>query len=157
MGAMASRTLLGDPFERANLTISGCALATAAVLASPLFALSVGIGVVLEAANFRALRRATASLFGGELAGGRVWSGLFGLRFLLLGACMYAALAAGAHPIGLVLGLSTIVPSVVLVAWRTPPPPVPEEASALPPDDPSWDRWDPWLARERYPEDEDDS
>ena len=72
------------------------------------------------------------------------------LRLVLLAAAMYFALELGANPIGLVLGLSLIVPATIWVAWRTVPPPLPPEAFDVPPpDDPSWDEWNPWLARER--------
>ena len=37
---------------------------------------------------------------------------------------MYFALELGANPIGLVLGLSLIVPATIWVAWRTVPRPV---------------------------------
>lgn len=145
-----------DPIERLNLTISASAIAASAALAPPTFTAGLAVGALLEAANFRSLHRATQRLFGGQLAGGRAWTGGFALRFLLLGAAMFVALEAGAHPVGLALGLSTIVPAVVLYAWRNPPQ---ADAAALagpPPDDPSWDDWNPWLARERRPADEDD-
>jgi hypothetical protein len=41
-----------------------------------------------------------------------------------------------------------MVPAVVLAAWRARPAPGPA-GDAPPPDDPSWDAWNPWLARER--------
>jgi hypothetical protein len=69
---------------------------------------------------------------------------------VLLAAAIALALRAGAHPVGLVLGLSTMVPAVIGGAWRTRPPiGNPEPGPA--PDDPSWDAWNPWLARERDP------
>ncbi len=147
--------LIRDPFERANFTISAGAVTASAIFAPPIFTVSLGIGVVIEALNFRALRRATQHLFSGELVGGRPWSALFALRFALLGVAMYIALAAGAHPIGLVIGLSTVVPAVVLVAWKTPPPLV-QDPSVPGPDDPSWDDWNPWLAQERQRDDRHD-
>ena len=49
------------------------------------------------------------------------------------------------------------MPAAVIEAWRARPA-VDENAPALDPDDPSWDRWNPWLARERDAlEDEEDS
>ena len=151
-------TFLSDPFERANLTLSAGAIATSFAFAPSAFTASLAAGAVLEVANFRALRRAKQRLFSGEIQGGFVWSALFGLRFALLGIAMYVVLRSGADPIALVLGLSLIVPATLWVAWRTPAPVVP--ASALlavpPPDDPSWDEWNPWLARERRPNLDDD-
>jgi len=147
---IATSKILSDPFERANVTLSAGAIATSFAIASSAFTASLAIGAVLELANFRALRRAKQRLFTGEIQGGWAWSALFGVRFALLGFAMYIALRSGADPIALVLGLSLIVPATLWVAWRSPPPVIP--ASALlavpPPDDPSWDAWNPWLASE---------
>jgi hypothetical protein len=55
--------------------------------------------------------------------------------------------------VGLVIGLSLIVPSTIIAAWMARPelaPPTP----APPPDDPRWDEWNPWLAREREAEED---
>jgi hypothetical protein len=79
----------------------------------------------------------------------------FGLRFVLLAGAIWAALALGAHPVGLLIGLSLFVPGVLLAAWRARPAPDPE-APALAADDPSWEAWNPWLARERDAEDGED-
>lgn len=154
-----------DAAERLNLWIAALAVALSTALVSPLFAVSVGIGAAMEVANFRVFRRATEIFFaaaagesgdsgdprdpGGE-AGSRIGAAGFGMRFGLLALAMTGAVAAGAHPVGLVLGLSTIVPAVVVAALRHPmqPPPGGGEAPP-PPDDPSWDDWNPWLARER--------
>jgi ATP synthase I chain len=141
-----------DPIERWNLGISAGAIAASLALAPATFTAGLAVGAALEAANFRVLRRATQRMFGGELRGGRAWTGGFALRFVLLGAALYAAVHAGAHPVGLALGLSTIVPAVVLYAWRNRPASDPAAAQTVaPPDDPSWDDWNPWLARERRP------
>ena len=142
---------IADPFERANLTLSAGAVAAAFAIAPAGFTASLAAGAALEVANFRALRRAKQRLFSGDIQGGWAWTALFGIRFALLGFAMYVALQAGADPIALVLGLSLIVPATIWVAWRMPPPVVPTSAlaAALPPDDPSWDDWNPWLARER--------
>jgi len=145
-----------DPAERVNLTIAGGAVATSAAVASPMFTASLALGAVLEMVNYRALRRFTDALLGGDLAGGGPWAGGFGLRFGLLAIAMTVSIAAGAHPVGLILGLSTMVPAVVIAALMHPPPPPPSDLPALPPDDPSWDDWSVWLARERHREDEDE-
>jgi hypothetical protein len=65
------------------------------------------------------------------------------------------ALRVGVHPAGLLVGLSLIIPAALLAAWRARPPIVPD-APAIAPDDGEWKRWNPWLARERAPDDEED-
>jgi hypothetical protein len=150
--------ILSDPFERANLTLSAGAIATSFAIASSGFTASLAVGAVLEVANFRALRRAKQRLFAGEIQGGWAWSALFGVRFAALGVAMYVVLRSGADPIALVLGLSLIVPATLWVAWRTPPPALPatRPQDVPPPDDPSWDDWNPWLASERRVKSTDD-
>ncbi len=136
--------------ERLNLGISASAVAAGFALASPTFAASLAFGAVIEAANFRALRGAALQLFGADLAMGKAWAAGFGLRFGFLAIAISLALNAGAHPVGLVLGLSTTIPAVLIGAiWMRPP--ILEAGPAPPPDDPSWDEWNPWLARERDP------
>jgi len=144
-----------DPIERWNLAISAGAFATALALATPAFAASLAVGAALEAANFRALRRSAQFLFWGVLPGQRAWSAAFGLRFLLLATGICAALYFGADVVGLLIGLSLIVPATVLEAWRSRPA-VDPNAPRLDDDDPSWERWNPWLARESEPRDEDE-
>ena len=146
-----------DPIERMNLTLSAGAVAASLALASPLFALSVGVGALLEAVNFRGLRRAAQFLFWGEIRGGGAWTGVYGLRFGLMVIGIGAALSFGADPVGLLVGLSLIMPAALIEAWRTRPP-VDPGAPALGPDDPAWERWNPWLAREReeIPEEDED-
>jgi hypothetical protein len=131
--------------ERLNLAISAGAAAAGYALVSPAFAAGVAAGAAIEAVSFRHLLRSGRRLFEGRSLG---WGAGFGLRFGLLGIGIGTALWAGAHPIGLVIGLSLILPLVVFEAWRTRPP-IDPEAKALPADDPAWERWDPWLARER--------
>ena len=131
-----------------NLAFSAGACAVSAAAISPRFAAGLAIGALLEAVNFRSLFRSAerALLAGGAGAGVAVAS--FGLRFVLLGAMIFLALRAGFHPVGLLVGLSLIVPASLLAAWRARPG-IDPSAPALEPDDPSWDRWNPWLARER--------
>jgi hypothetical protein len=142
-----------DPTQRWNLTFTAGAVAASLALATPAVAAGVAVGGAIEAMNFRALHRCAKRLFDGELAGAGGWSSAFGFRFLLLAVGIGAAIAVGAHPVGLLIGLSLIVPATLLEAWRTRPAVV-EGLPALAPDDPSWDRWDPWLARERGDDDE---
>jgi hypothetical protein len=106
------------------------------------------VGSLLEAFNFHGLRRSAQFLFWGQIAAGRGWAGVFALRFSLQALGIVAAIHFGADPIGLVIGLSLIMPAAVIEAWRARPP-IDPEAPALDADDPSWDLWNPWLARER--------
>jgi hypothetical protein len=139
--------------ERLNLAVSAGAAAAGYALVSPAFAAGVAAGAAIEAVSFRHLLRSGRQLFEGRSLG---WGAGFGLRFALLGTGIAGALWAGAHPIGLVLGLSLILPLVVVEAWRNRPP-IDPGAPALPQDDPSWDRWNPWLAREREDDEGDEA
>ena len=143
-----------DPIERAHLMLSTGAAGAALAFATPIFAASLAFGALLEAVNFHGLRRSAQFLFWGEIAGGRGWSGVFALRFGLLVIGIGGALALGADPLGLIVGLSLIIPAALIEAWRMRPPNDPA-ATALAPEDPAWDGWNPWLARERL-QDEDD-
>lgn len=143
-----------DPIERTNFALSAGAVAASLVFATPAFALSLGFGALLEAVNFRGLRRAAQFLFWGEIQGSRGWQGVFALRFGLLVIGIGSALAFGAHPVGLLVGLSLIIPAAVIETWRARPA-VDPNAPALAADDPSWDRWNAWLAREEDPKEED--
>lgn len=142
--------------ESLNFGISAGAVAAAFALASPVFAASLAFGAAVEAANFRALRGAANRMFSGDLTMGKMWAAGFGLRFGFLAIAISLALNAGAHPVGLVIGLSTTIPAVVLGAIYMRPP-ILETGPAPPPDDPSWDAWNPWLARERDPAESEES
>jgi len=107
------------------------------------------VGAVLEALNFRALNHATHALFLGEVPGGSAWVAVLGMRFGALCVGMLLALQAGADPLALVLGLSIVMPAAVISAIRNRPPVIDHEPMpAIPPDDPSWDRWSIWRAGE---------
>jgi hypothetical protein len=150
------RALTLHPMERLNLGISAGAIAVSLAVASPSFSGSLALGAALEAVNFRALRASSARLFSGEIQGGRPWVLLLGLRLVLLLGSMGVALAAGAHPIGLLIGVSTIVPAALIGAWLMRPP-IDPSAPGLPPDDPSWDLYSVWRAGEREPIQEDEA
>jgi len=139
-----------NSIERLNLAIAAGAVALGYATAGPGFATSLALGAGIEGVNFRALRSGSQRLFAGDLAVGHAWVAGFGLRFLVLAGAIALSLRAGAHPVGLLLGLSTIVPAVIVGAWRTRPP-IGNPEPGPPPDDPSWDAWNPWLARERDP------
>lgn len=147
--------MLIQPVERLNLTVSASAVAASWWLVSPVFALSLGFGALLEAVNFRGLHQQTQLLFFGQIKSGGSWTGLYGLRFGLLVIGIGGALALGADPIGLLLGLSLIMPTTVWVAWRNRPA-IDPNAPTLDPEDDEWERWNPWLARERPDEDDEE-
>ena len=138
-----------------NLAFCAGAVASGYALVSPRFATSLALGALLESLNFRFLWRASQRILLAGAPGAGPVLGAFGLRFALLAVALWAALRAGADEVGLVVGLSLIVPAVVLAAWRARPEPGPA-GSAPPPDDPSWDAWDPWRARERELPEEDE-
>jgi hypothetical protein len=136
--------------ERLNLVIAAGAIVLGYAAAGPAFAASLALGAGIEGVNFRALRAGSQRLLSGDLAIGRAWVAGFALRFVVLAGAIALSLRAGAHPVGLVLGLSTIVPAVLVSAWRARPA-VGNPEPGPPPDDPSWEAWDPWLAREQDP------
>ena len=151
-----NHTAFIQPVERWNITLSAGAMMASWWLVSPVFALSLGWGALLEAVNLRGLYQQSQLLFFGEIQSGGGWTGLYGLRFGLLIIGIGGGLALGADPIGLLLGLSLILPVTLWVAWRNRPP-IDPDAPALDPDDPEWDAWNPWLARERTPVDEEEA
>jgi len=142
-----------DPVERWNLAISAGAVATSLAVAPPLFTTSIAVGAALEAVNFRALRRSAQFLFCGVMPGQRAWGAVFALRFSLLAVGIFAALYFGADAVGLLIGLSLIMPATIIETWRSRPP-IDPNAPRLADDDPSWDDWNPWLARESTASDE---
>jgi hypothetical protein len=143
-----TRTLQERAVLGYSLALSAGATAASWALVSPRFAGSLALGAALEAMNFRTLFRYWRSaLLGGERLGLAAF-GSFGARFVVLGGLVWAALAFGAHPVGLLLGLSLVVPAVLVAAWRARPAPS-ADAPALDPEDPSWNAWNPWFARER--------
>jgi len=142
-----------DPIERTNLTLSAGAVAASLALATPVFAASLAIGAALEAFNFRGLRRSAQFLFWGQIGSSGGWLGVYSLRMGLLVIGIGVALYLGADPVGLLIGLSLIMPAAVIEAWRARPP-VDASAPAMADDDPTWERWNPWLAREREADEE---
>jgi len=147
-----SESLRVERVERLNLVLCAGAVAASVPLVSPGFAASVAAGALLESVNFRGLVRAGRSLFAGSAGG---WNAGWALRFAFLALGIGVALWLGAHPVGLLVGLSLIMPSALIEAWRSRPP-VDPAAPALAPDDPGWERWDPWLARERDPDEDEE-
>ncbi len=134
--------------ERLNFTLSTGAVAASFALFTPQIAASVAAGALLEVVNFRAMHGAARSFFAGKLGGPGLWVGVVGLRLAVVAGAIVLAVALGAHPIAFVVGLSIVMPAVLLDSWRNRPavidpsewpvPPVPA------PDDPSWDNFSVW-------------
>ena len=63
-----------------------------------------------------------------------------------------AMTGAGATMSNLILDalilLLFVIPAAIIEAWRARPL-IDASATGLAPDDPAWDRWNPWIARER--------
>lgn len=142
---------------RWNLAFSASTCAASYSLVSPTFALAVGFGTLLELASFQTMWRSCERIFLTSTNGlsGALPAGVFGLRFLIVALVLFLALQAGIHPIGLVMGLLSIVPAILVAAWRARPA-IDPNAPALPDDDPTWDAWNPWIAQESAPPDEDE-
>ena len=141
-----------------NLAFSAGATAASYAWVSPRFAFALALGAGLELMNFRSLYSSCHRIFGmgaEGVSGAGPAVGAFGLRFLLLAAVLFFALREGLHPAGLLVGLSLIIPAVVIAAWRARPA-IDPNAPALPDDDPAWDTWNPWLAHENVPADEEE-
>ncbi len=139
-----------------NLAFSAGACAASWAFVSPRFAGSVALGALLETVNFRGLWRSAEATFGRATPSASTALAAFGARFVLLAAVLWFALDRGVDPIGLVVGLSVIIPATVLAAWQARPRPGPVGV-APPPDDPSWEEWNAWLARERDADEEEES
>jgi hypothetical protein len=105
--------------------------------------------------NFRGLFGLARNAFAHEA---RAASGL-ALRLPLFGALVFVAIQVGVDAGGLLAGITTLVPAVVVAAWQSRPRDAADPAAlpALPADDPSWELYSPWLAREREVEREEES
>lgn len=137
-----------ESIERTNFMFSVGAVALSMAVATPLFASSVAAGALMEAVNLRGLVRIARRFFEGSgTLGSGTWVLIYALRFGWLAVGLGTAIYLGADPLGLILGLSMVVPAAIFEGWRRRGP-ASAEASALDPSDPEWDRWNPWLARE---------
>jgi len=143
---------------RWNLAFSASTCAASYSLVSPAFAMAVGFGTLLELASFQSMWRSCERIFlsGSNGLSGALPAGVFGLRFLIVALVLFMAIRAGVHPIGLVMGLLSIVPAILVAAWRARPA-IDPNAPALHPDDPTWDAWNPWIAQENPLPDDDES
>jgi hypothetical protein len=138
-----------------NLAFSAGAGALGFALVSPRFAAGLAVGALLELANFRSMWRSCERIFLSDGNGAGPAVATFGLRFVLLGGVIFLVLRGGIDAAGLLVGLSLVVPASILAAWRARPP-VLADAPALAADSEEWDRWNPWLARESQPAEEDE-
>jgi len=144
------------PIERVHALVAVMAVAVTAPFAPTAFTASLAVGLLIGALNFRGLCFQADALFSSLLGeSGGFWTALSGLRLGVLATVMLLALRTGADPVALVLGLSMIMPASLIGGWRIRPALGPATMMPVaPPDDPSWDRWNPWLARERADEEE---
>ena len=144
-----------DPVERMSLAVTLSSLGAAYAFAPPRFAAGVAVGAAIETLNLRVQVRAARRFF--EFEGGRSaasWMSGFGIRFGLMSCAILLAVESGIDPVGLLVGLLVALPGVFIWAWNNRPPLVSQPPQpALAPDDPSWDRWSVWRAREVTPED----
>jgi hypothetical protein len=138
-----------------HAAISAAAALLALALATPKLAASLLLGAALQTLNFRGLFALARGAFVQE---SRAASGL-ALRLPLVGALAFVAIQAGVDAGGLLAGVTTLVPAVLIAAWQARPRDAADvgELPALAPDDPSWDHYSLWLARERDPLREEDA
>ena len=118
-----------------HAAISAAAALAAFALAGPKFALSLLLGAALQTMNFRGLFGLAQAAFSQQA---RAASG-FALRLPLFGGLVFVAIKVGVDAAGLVAGITTLVPAVVIAAWHARPRDV-EDVAALPAlaaDDPS--------------------
>ncbi|MDP6980045.1 MAG: hypothetical protein QF570_15820 [Myxococcota bacterium] len=146
------------PAEKLNLGLSAGAVAASFAVATPLFAGSLAAGATLGSMNFRFLHSAAELVFQGA-ARSAAWLVVLGFRLVLVFIGMGAAMTLGADALGLVIGLSIVMPATVLAAVWFRPEHVPTlPGPAVAPDDPSWDEFSIWrpLREKRRREEDDD-
>lgn len=133
------------PAEKLNVGLSAGAVAASFAVASPLFAGSLALGAALETLNFRFLHRTADAVFAGVVPSGGGWIAVLVLRLTLMFAGIVAAMLGGADPIGLVIGLSLVMPATIAAAvWHRPEVVNQEPLPALDPEDSSWDDYSVW-------------
>jgi hypothetical protein len=111
-----------NPLEKIHLCFAGFALVLSSVMISFDFWTAMALGALLGALNLHLLLGSTEKLFAGELQGARGWSVIFVLRFTFFASAIGIAILSGIDPLGLIVGFSTIVPSVVVATWKARPP-----------------------------------
>ena len=111
-----------NPLEKIHLCFAGFVLVLSSVMVSFDLWSAMALGALLGALNLHLLLSSTEKLFAGELRGARAWSVIFVLRFTLFASAIGIAIFSGIDPLGLIIGFSTIVPSVVVATWKARPP-----------------------------------
>jgi hypothetical protein len=111
-----------NPLEKIHLCFAGFALVLSSVMVSFDFWTAMALGALLGALNLHLLLGSTEKLFAGELNGARGWTAIFVLRFAFFASAIGIAILSGVNPLGLIVGFSTIVPSVVVATWKARPP-----------------------------------
>ena len=82
-------------------------------------AIGVGAGIALALGNFRWLVSRACAAPATSSAARALWSMTAGLRFVAVGALCAAVLAAGwAHPVALVIGLTTLPCALIVHGLR---------------------------------------
>jgi hypothetical protein len=139
--------------ERVNFALSAGAVAASFAFFTPQIASSVAAGALLELVNFRAMHASARSFFAGQLGGAGLWVGVVGLRLAVLGGAIVLAVMLGAHPVAFVVGLSIVLPAVLIDSWRNRPALVDQSDYPVPaPDDPAWDRFSVWRIEPSHDE-----
>jgi hypothetical protein len=105
---------------RANWVLLAAATLAAAVFAPPRFALGVFAGGLLVTANFHLLARTLRqALKPPHLASHHAVLAKYYARFLISGFIIFVLIASGwVEPLGLVIGLSVVVASILLATVR---------------------------------------
>lgn len=105
---------------RANWVLLAGATLTAAVLAPPRFTLGVLAGGLLVTVNFHLLARTLRkALTPPHLASHHTVLAKYYVRFLISGFIIFVLIAGGfVDPLGLVIGLSVVVASIILATIR---------------------------------------
>jgi hypothetical protein len=114
--------MFGNPIEKTHLCIAGVTLAMASMWVSSELLMAIALGAVLAAFNLHLLLGSSEKLFAGELQGARGWSAIFIFRFTLFACAIGIAIFSGIDPLGLIVGFSTLIPSVVIATWKARPP-----------------------------------
>jgi hypothetical protein len=111
-----------NPLEKIHLCFAGFVLVLSSVMVSFDLWTAMALGALLGALNLHLLLSSTEKLFAGELQGARAWTAIFVLRFTFFASAIGIAILSGIDPLGLIVGFSTIVPSVVVATWKARPP-----------------------------------
>lgn len=139
------------------LALVAGAVSVAWFASSPGVAISLLCGAGIGALNFFLIYRNCQAIFlgaaGGERNGTVVAALGFCLRFGMLLLVVAVSIYIGAHPVGLVIGLSLIVPAILIQTWISRPA-VDRAATLAPLDDGCREIWNASLVREEITEED---